>query len=57
MIDPTALRSLVAVEQHGSVVGAASALGYTASAVSQQVKRLESQTGVELLERHGRGVR
>src|SRR3954465_2942171 len=56
MIDPVALRSLVAVETHGSVGAAASALDYTPSAVSQQIKRLETQTGVQLLERQGRGV-
>lgn len=56
MIDPVALRSLVAVEAHGSVGAAAAALDYTPSAVSQQIKRLEGQTGVQLLERQGRGV-
>ncbi|GAA4694826.1 LysR family transcriptional regulator [Nocardioides conyzicola] len=56
MIDLAALTSLRAVDTHGSVVGAADALGFTPSAVSQQVKRLERQTGVPLLERVGRGV-
>lgn len=56
MIDLAALASLRAVATHGSVVAAADALGYTPSAVSQQVKRLERQTGVALLERVGRGV-
>jgi DNA-binding transcriptional LysR family regulator len=56
MIDLAALTSLRAVATHGSVVAAADALGYTPSAVSQQVKRLERQTGVPLLERVGRGV-
>lgn len=56
MIDLAALTSLRAVDTHGSVVAAADALGYTPSAVSQQVKRLEKQTGVPLLERVGRGV-
>lgn len=56
MIDLTALRSLEAVDQHGSVVAAAEELGFTPSAVSQQIKRLERQSGVELLERVGRGV-
>jgi DNA-binding transcriptional LysR family regulator len=56
MIDLTALTALRAVDTHGSVVGAADALGFTPSAVSQQVKRLERQTGVPLLERVGRGV-
>lgn len=56
MMDVAALSSLRAVEQHGSVVAAATALGFTPSAVSQQVKRLERQAGVPLLERVGRGV-
>jgi DNA-binding transcriptional LysR family regulator len=56
MIDLAALISLQAVDTHGSVVAAAEALGYTPSAVSQQVKRLEKQAGLPLLERVGRGV-
>ncbi len=56
MIDLAALRSLEAVHDHGSVIAAAQALGYTPSAVSQQIKRLERQSGVALLERVGRGV-
>lgn len=56
MIDAVALRSLVAVERLGSVAAAADSLGYTASAVSQQVKKLEGQAGVALLEKYGRGV-
>lgn len=56
MIDLAALASLRAVDAHGSVVAAADALGFTPSAVSQQVKRLERQTRVTLLERVGRGV-
>lgn len=56
MIDLASLVALRAVDRHGSVVAAAAALGFTPSAVSQQVKRLERQTGVALLERVGRGV-
>ncbi len=56
MIDLEALAALQAVDSHGSVVAAAAATGFTPSAVSQQVKRLERQTGVALLERVGRGV-
>ncbi|WP_353827844.1 LysR family transcriptional regulator [Agromyces sp. SYSU T0242] len=56
MIDPQGLRALVGVAQHGSVAAAANALGYTPSAVSQQVKRLEGEVGAALLERRGRGV-
>lgn len=56
MIDLDALTSLRAVAEHGTVGAAADSLGFTPSAVSQQVKRLERQTGVPLLERVGRGV-
>lgn len=56
MIDLDALVSLRAVATHGSVVAAAEALGFTPSAVSQQVKRLERSAGVPVLERVGRGV-
>ncbi len=56
MIDLTGLQALGAVRMHGSVVGAAEALGFTPSAVSQQLKKLERQTGTPVLERYGRGV-
>lgn len=56
MIDLGSLAALRAVSDQGSVVAAADVLGYTPSAVSQQVKRLERQAGVPLLERVGRGV-
>jgi DNA-binding transcriptional LysR family regulator len=56
MLDLAALRSLIAVRDHGTVVGAAEALGYTPSAVSQQIKRLERQSDCAMLERVGRGV-
>ncbi|KUM34603.1 LysR family transcriptional regulator [Arthrobacter sp. EpRS71] len=56
MIDISALRALVAVEQHGSVVAASDVMGFSPSAVSQQIKKLEKQTGVTVLERNGRGV-
>lgn len=56
MIDLDALVSLRAIDTHGSVIAAADSLGFTPSAVSQQVKRLERQSGVTLLERVGRGV-
>lgn len=56
MIEIAALRALVAVEQQGSVVAASEAIGFSPSAVSQQIKKLEKQSGVTVLERHGRGV-
>jgi DNA-binding transcriptional LysR family regulator len=51
------LRVLHAVATTGSVVGAAGVLHVTTSAVSQQLARLERETGQELAERHGRGLR
>ncbi|GAA1504133.1 DNA-binding transcriptional LysR family regulator [Agromyces terreus] len=56
MIDLEAVVALRAVATSGSVAAAADALGFTPSAVSQQIKRLERGTRVALLERAGRGV-
>ncbi|MBT2447583.1 LysR family transcriptional regulator [Streptomyces sp. ISL-43] len=56
MLDLSRLRALHAVSVHGSVGAAAAALGYTPSAVSQQISKLERETRTTLLERHGRGV-
>lgn len=56
MIDLEAVVALRAVATNGSVASAADALGFTPSAVSQQIKRLERGTRVALLERAGRGV-
>ncbi len=57
MLDLQRLRALHAVSVHGTVGAAASALGYTSSAVSQQIAKLERETRTVLLEREGRGVR
>jgi DNA-binding transcriptional LysR family regulator len=43
----------VAIAESGSVSEAASSLGFTQSAVSQQVKALEAELGVRLLTRRG----
>ncbi len=56
MISLERLRSLHAVEAHGSLHAAAGALNVTASAISQQIARLEEEVGEPLLERRGRGV-
>ncbi|MGW4030513.1 LysR family transcriptional regulator [Streptomyces sp. NPDC004838] len=56
MLDLGRLRALHAVAVHGSVAAAATALGYTPSAVSQQITKLERETRTTLLERRGRGV-
>lgn len=51
------MQVLRAVVGNGSVTGAAAVLGYTPSAVSQQIAALEKEAGAALLERVGRGVR
>ncbi|QNE21097.1 LysR family transcriptional regulator [Kribbella qitaiheensis] len=56
MIDLGRLRALHAVAVYGSVGSAAEALGYTPSAVSQQLTKLERETHTILLERRGRGI-
>jgi molybdate transport repressor ModE-like protein len=56
-VDLNRLRVLAAVSRHGSMAGAATELSYTPSAVSQQVRKLETELGVSLVERHARGVR
>ena len=56
MIDLEAVVALRAVATNGSVAAAADSLGFTPSAVSQQIKRLERGTRIALLERVGRGV-
>ena len=48
---------LVAVARHGSVTAAARALNYAQPSVSHHIARLEAETGTQLLERVGRGIR
>lgn len=56
MIDVGALRALRSVAALGTLARAADELGFTSSAVSQQIKRLERQVGVPVLAPAGRGV-
>src|SRR5690348_1366252 len=56
MIELGALRALRSVAALGTLARAADELGFTASAVSQQIKRLERQVGVPVLAPAGRGV-
>jgi DNA-binding transcriptional LysR family regulator len=53
----TALRVFREVAERGTLTAAATALGYTQSAVSRQVATLERAAGIPLLERHHDGVR
>lgn len=51
MLDVRKLLLLREVEARGSIAGAAQALNYTRSAVSQHLSALEAETGVPLLDR------
>lgn len=51
------LRALDAVAVHGTIARAAESLHVTASGVSQQLAKLERESGHRLLEPHGRSVR
>ncbi|WP_052863422.1 LysR family transcriptional regulator [Streptomyces niger] len=57
MLNMERLRTLSAVARHGSVRAAAEGLHVTTSAVSQQLAKLERETGQQLLVKNGRGVR
>ncbi|SDN75758.1 LysR family transcriptional regulator [Phyllobacterium sp. OV277] len=55
-LDPHLLRALIVVAETGTVSGAAERLSRTQAAVSMQIKRLEVDLGVQLLNRTSRGV-
>ncbi len=55
-LDLVSLRTLIAVSDSGGMTRAANLLHMTQSAVSMQMKRLEEQLSVQLLERDGRKV-
>lgn len=55
-LDITTLRSFLAVADSGGVTRAAAFLSLTQSAVSMQIKRLEDNLNLTLLDRQGRGV-
>ncbi|WP_192796760.1 LysR substrate-binding domain-containing protein [Serinicoccus kebangsaanensis] len=56
MFSPEQLVSLKAVVEEGTVLAAADRLGLTASAVSQQLTRLQKEAGQPVLVRRGRNV-
>lgn len=56
MLDVRRLALLAAVLDSGSMTAAAEQLGYSPSAVSQQLRRLEKEAGQPLLQRQARGV-
>jgi molybdate transport repressor ModE-like protein len=57
VLDVTRLRVLDAVARNGSVTAAAKELHYSQPSVSHHLTRLERETGAQLLQRVGRGVR
>ena len=57
MLDVTRLRIIDAVARHGSVTAAARELNYSQPSVSHHLARLEAETGAQLLQRVGRGIR
>lgn len=57
MLDVRRLRLLREVSRRGSIAAAADALSFSPSAVSQQLSKLERETGVALLDRGPRSVR
>jgi DNA-binding transcriptional LysR family regulator len=57
MLNVPRLQVLCEIARHGSLAGAAAALAYTPSAVSQQVASLEREAGTTLVERLPRGAR
>src|ERR1044071_8131252 len=57
MLDVNRLRVIDAVARHGSVTAAAKELHYSQPSVSHHIARLEAETGAQLLQRVGRGIR
>lgn len=57
MLDVTRLRVIEAVARHGSVTAAARELHYSQPSVTHHLARLEAETGAQLLQRVGRGIR
>ncbi|WP_230859183.1 LysR family transcriptional regulator [Actinoplanes aureus] len=57
MIDLGRLRALHAVASYGTVLAAGQALHCTPSAISQQISKLERETGATLVEKDGRRLR
>lgn len=57
MLNVPRLRILLELHRRGSLAQVAESMNYSPSAVSQQLSALERETGVQLLEHVGRGVR
>jgi molybdate transport repressor ModE-like protein len=56
-LDLHSIRIVRAIAEHGTISGAARALGFSQPAISQHLRRVESRLGMPLVVRAGRGVR
>lgn len=56
-LDLHSIRIVRAIAEHGTISGAARALGFSQPAISQHLRRVEGRLGVPLVVRAGRGVR
>src|SRR3954453_17521897 len=57
MLDVNRMRVIEAVARHGSVTAAAKELHHSQPSVTPPLARLEAETGAQLLQRVGRGIR
>src|ERR671921_877376 len=57
MLDVNRLRVIDAVARHGSVTAAAKELHYSQPSVTHHLAKLEAETGTQLLQKVGRGIR
>jgi DNA-binding transcriptional LysR family regulator len=57
MLEVNRLRVIDAVARHGSVTAAAKELHYSQPSVTHHLARLEAETGAQLVQRVGRGIR
>src|SRR5205807_9032742 len=57
MLDVNRLRVIDAVARNGSVTAAAKELHYSQPSVTHHLARLEAETGAQLLQRVGQGIR
>ncbi len=55
--DWTLIQSFVAVAEHGSLSGAARALGRSQPTLGRQIQSLEASLGISLFDRHARGLK
>ena len=55
-MDLTDLRTIAVIVEEGKVSGVAEKMGYVQSNVTARIRKLESELGVPLFDRHPKGV-